>query len=142
MSSTNSTVKMSSDSAAVNGFRNTRRPARPKIATAAVTVAKISTMIRASRAPTAISWRFSLGWASMSSASVSVTTARFSGVALTCGSALISLVVDVMAAVMRVIWVPTWAVAAVFSRRLEEGDRGARVASTIISYEDRKWREW
>ena len=46
---------------------------------------------------------------------------------------MISLVVAVTAAVMRLICAPTSAVAAVFSRRGDEGERGARVASGTVN---------
>lgn len=126
MFKTSCTVRMSADIAPVNGFKKMSRPARPKIATAAVTVAKISTMMSARMALTAMSWRFSLGWALMSS---SISMERFSVVALTGGSCWISLVVAVTAAVILLICAPTSAVAAVFSTRPEEAERGARVAS-------------
>jgi hypothetical protein len=119
------TARMSADIAPVNGFRKMSKPARPRIATAAVTVAKISTMMSARIALTAMSWRFS-GWALMTS---SISMERFSVVELTGGSALISFVVEVTAAVILLICAPTSAVAAVFSRRPEEAERGARVAS-------------
>jgi hypothetical protein len=124
----NCTARMSADIAPVNGFKKMSRPARPRIATAAVTVAKISTIMRARMALTAMSWRFSLGWAVMSS---SISMERFSVVLveLTGGSCLISLVVAVTAAVILLICAPTSAVAAVFLRRSEEAERGARVAS-------------
>lgn len=128
----NCTARMSADIAPINGFKKISRPASPRIATAAVTVAKISTMMSARMALTAMSWRFSLGWAWRSS---SVSTKRFSVVELTGGRALISFVVAVTAAVMRLIWAPTSAVAAVFSRRGEEAERGARVASEGGQYE-------
>lgn len=63
-----------------------------------------------------------------------MSTKRFSAVELTGGSASISFVVAVTAAVMRLIWAPTSAVAAVFSRRGEEAERGARVASGASQY--------
>lgn len=75
-----------------------------------------------------MSWRFCLGWAGISIA-VEVERLVDSVVALAGASALTSLVVDVMAAVRRLICAPTWAVAAVLSRRFEDGERGARVAS-------------
>jgi hypothetical protein len=46
--------------------------------------------------------------------------------------ALISVVVEEMAAVIRVICWPILGIAAVFSRRFEEGERVARVASAVI----------
>jgi hypothetical protein len=97
---TSSTARISADRAPVSGFRKTSKPASPKMATAAVTVAKISTIIRASSAPTATSWRFSLGWESTSKL---LSTKRFVEVVLAGGSNLISLVVAVTAAVMRLI---------------------------------------
>jgi hypothetical protein len=57
---------------------------------------------------------------------------RLDSGAFSCGRAEILEVVDVMAAVMRLICAPTWAVAAVLSKMLDEGDSGARVASTIV----------
>jgi hypothetical protein len=49
------TATIKRDKADVNGFKKISSPASPKMATAAVTVAKISTMMRASSAPTAMS---------------------------------------------------------------------------------------
>jgi len=126
--STSCTARMSRLNALVSGFRNTSRPARPKIATAAVTVAKISTMMRARRAPTAISWRFSFGWM-FSMTSEFERVERVGCVAFAGASSLIDEVVDVMAAVILLICAPTCGIAAIFSRRGDEGERGARVAS-------------
>jgi hypothetical protein len=53
-------------------------------------------------------------------------------VALAGASVRSSDVVEEMAAVMRVICWPTLGMAAVFSRREEEGDRVARVASGMM----------
>lgn len=132
----NSTARIKAANAPVKGFKKINNPARPRIATAAVTVAKISTMIKARIAPTAINWRFSLGSARVErSMSRLVSTSRRSerlDVALTGGRFLISPVVEVTAAVMRLICSPTLAVAAVLSRREDEGDRGARVASRFL----------
>lgn len=113
------TVTISSVSAVVNGLMKTSNPPSPNTAIAAPIVANISTIIRLRRTPTArpAIWRFSTG-----SAPASVVAG---------GRALISLVVDVMAAVMRLICAPTSTVAAVFSMRLEEVERGARVASVV-----------
>jgi len=55
MSRINCTARMSADIAPVSGFKKMSRPARPRIATAAVTVAKISTMMRARMALMAMS---------------------------------------------------------------------------------------
>jgi hypothetical protein len=130
--STSSTTRINALSAPVKGLRKISRPARPKIATAAVTVAKISTMMSARSAPTAINWRFSTG--SEDSTSSVVRTERFSvgWVALAGASVRISDVVEEMAAVMRVSCWPTLGMAAVFSSSEEEGERVARVASAAI----------
>jgi hypothetical protein len=103
------------------GVVNTSNKPTPKTKIAAPRVAKISTMIKPSRAATAMAptWRFSL------TLGISVG----SPLELACGRALISAVVEVMAAVMRLICSPILGTAAVFSRTEEEGERVARVAS-------------
>ena len=54
---------------------------------------------------------------------------RVGCVAFAGASSLIDEVVDVMAAVILLICAPTCGIAAIFSRRGDEGERGARVAS-------------
>jgi hypothetical protein len=111
---------MSRERALVNGFKKINSPPSPKMPIAAPTVAKISTMMRLRRTPTVRPiWRFSTG---------STLVVSAAG-----GRALMSLVVAEMADVMRLICVPTSSVAAVFSRRDESTERGARVASVSVS---------
>jgi hypothetical protein len=126
---TTCTVAMSRVSAVVNGFKKTNNPPRPNSAIATLTVAKISTIMRPSNTPAVRPiWRFSFG------------SAVLLVVAVLGGSALISFVVAVMADVMRLICVPTWTVAAVFSRMGESAERRARVASMAVSIGT--WDEW
>jgi hypothetical protein len=55
---------------------------------------------------------------------------------------LISVVVEEIAAVMRVICWPILGIAAVFSTRFEEGERVARVASAVIGQSTVWQRLW
>lgn len=120
-----STARMRSGKAVVNGVVKTTRRAPPKIATATVTVARISTMMRPSSTPTAVntSWRFSKDADSVPTLRID----RFSAVAG--ASAFRSFVVAVTAAVMRLICSPTRGTAAAFSSGEEDAESGARVAS-------------
>jgi hypothetical protein len=73
-------------------------------------------------------WRFSFGAESTSSVErFSVGCVAFAG-----ASSRISDVEEEMAAVMRLSCAPTLGMAAVFSRRDEEGERGASVASGVV----------
>lgn len=85
---------------AVNGLINTRSPPNPRMAIAAPTVVKISTMMRPSKTPTVTSCLFprEAGIESISTGAIELSA---------CGRALISVVVDVMAAVMSESCAPT-----------------------------------
>jgi hypothetical protein len=126
----------------VNGLVKITSTPTPSTRMAAPTVAKISTMMRDRRAATAMSWRFSCLGASMRSVETeSREESRERLVALMWGRAAISLVVEVMAAVMRLICAPTCAVAAVLSRMFEDGERGASVASGKL-FVSKCYRDW
>jgi hypothetical protein len=102
--STACTVRIKSDSDDVNGVVKITSTPSPSTKIAAPTVAKISTMIRDRSAATAMSWRFSsLGDSMRSVETESMEDSRDRLVAFTWGRAAISLVVEVMAAVMRLI---------------------------------------
>jgi hypothetical protein len=118
------TVKINKLKELTMGVVKTTNNPTPKTKMAAPRVAKISTMMRPRRAATAMAptWRFSTAG--------TVSMERFSVLlASTWGRVLIWLLVEVMAAVILLIWSPMTGTAAVFSRREEDGERLARVAS-------------